>query len=87
MIGAAWLAGPSAWATALRRNLAPYLREPALAYGALAVLAAIVVLWWSPTPATRDPVTAIVLLALLALGFEGLRRRTLRSSALRRRGS
>jgi hypothetical protein len=76
MIGAAWLAGPSAWATALRRNLAPYLREPALAYGALAVLAAIVVLWWSPTPATRNPVTAIVLLALLALGFEGLRRRT-----------
>jgi hypothetical protein len=76
MIGAAWLAGPSAWATALRRTLAPYLREPALAYGALAVLAAIVVLWWSPTPATRNPVTAIVLLALLALGFEGLRRRT-----------
>jgi hypothetical protein len=76
MIGAAWLAGPSAWAIALRRNLAPYLREPALTYGALGVLAAIVVLWWSPTPATRNPVTAIVLLALLALGFEGLRRRT-----------
>jgi hypothetical protein len=57
-------------------TIAPYLREPALAYGVLGVLAAIVVLWWSPTPATRNPVTAIVLLALLARGFEGLRRRT-----------
>jgi hypothetical protein len=76
MIAAAWLAGPTAWAVAIRRTLAPYLREPALAYGVLAVLAAIVVLWWSPTPATRNPVTAVVLIALLALGFEGLRRRT-----------
>jgi hypothetical protein len=76
MIAGAWLAGPSAWATAVRRNLAPYLREPALAYGAFAVLAAIVVLWWSPTPAMRNPVTAVVLIALLALAFEGLRRRT-----------
>ena len=76
MILGAWLAGPSAWAIAVRRNLAPYLREPALAYGAFTVLAAIVVLWWSPTPAMRNPVTAVVLLALLALGFEALRRRT-----------
>ena len=60
----------------MRRNLAPYLREPALAYGAFAVLVAIVVLWWAPTPAMRNPVTAVVLIALLALGFEGLRRRT-----------
>ena len=76
MIAGAWLAGPSGWATAVRRNLAPYLREPALAYGAFAVLVVIVVLWWSPTPAMRNPVTAVVLIALLALGFEGLRRRT-----------
>ena len=76
MIVGAWLAGRSAWATAVRRNLAPYLRDPALAYGAFAVLAAIVVLWWAPTAAMRNPVTAVVLLALLALGFEGLRRLT-----------
>ena len=75
MVGA-WLAGRSAWATAVRRDLAPYLREPALAYGAFAVLAAIVVLWWAPTAAMRKPVTAVILLALLALGFEGLRRLT-----------
>jgi hypothetical protein len=76
MIAGAWLAGPSAWAVAVRRGLAPYLREPVLAYGAFAVIAAVVVLWWAPTPAMRNPVTALVLLALLALGFEGLRRRT-----------
>jgi hypothetical protein len=76
MIAGAWLAGPSAWAIAVRRNLAPYLREPVLAYGAFAVLVVIVVLWWSPTPAMHNPVTAVVLIALLALGFEALRRRT-----------
>ena len=76
MLAGAWLAGPSAWATGLRRPLAPYLREPALAYCAFAALVGIVVLWWSPTPATRNPLTATLLIALLALGFEGLRRRT-----------
>ena len=76
MIAGAWLAGPSAWAIAVRRNLAPYLREPAVAYGAFAVLVVIVVLWWSPTPAMHNPVTALALIVLLALGFEGLRRRT-----------
>ena len=76
MIAGAWVAGRSSWATAVRRNLAPYLREPALAYCAFAVLVAIVVLWWSPTPAMHNPVTAVALIALLALGFEGLRRRT-----------
>jgi len=76
MIAGAWVAGPSAWATAVRRNLAPYLREPTLAYGAFALLIVIVVLWWAPTPAMHNPVTCVVLIALLALGFEGLRRRT-----------
>jgi hypothetical protein len=76
LIAGAWLSGSSAWATGLRRTLAPYLRDPLLAYSGLAVLAAIVLLWWAPTPATRNPVTAVVLLALLALGFEGLRRQT-----------
>lgn len=76
MIAGAWLAGRSAWATAVRRNLAPYLRDPALAFGALAALAAVVVLRWARTPAMPNPVTAVFLLAFLALGFEGLRRLT-----------
>jgi hypothetical protein len=57
---------------------APYLREPAIAYGAFAVVAATAVLWWAPTPAMRNPVTAILLVVLFAAGFEGLRRRTAR---------
>jgi hypothetical protein len=46
MVLGAWLAGPTSWATAIRRALAPYLREPAIAYGALAVVVAVVVFWW-----------------------------------------
>ena len=74
---AAWLAGPSVVAVATRRVLAPYLRSPAVAYGALAVIVALL-LWWAPTPATRKAVPAIVLIVLLALGWEMLRRQTAR---------
>ena len=77
LIGAAWLAGPTAWATATRRTLAPYLREPRLAYGALAVIA-LLLLAWGPTPALRRAIPALALLALLALGVEVLRRQTAR---------
>ena len=77
LIGAAWLAGPTAWATATRRTLAPYLREPRLAYGALAVIA-LILLAWGPTPALRRAIAALALLALLALGVEVLRRQTAR---------
>jgi hypothetical protein len=78
MLVGAVLAGPTVVATAIRRALAPYLREPALAYGVLALLLAAGILWWAPTPATRNPVTALVLVVLIAAGFEGLRRRTAR---------
>jgi membrane protein required for beta-lactamase induction len=72
----AWLAGPTRLATAIRRVSAPYLREPAIAFGAFAVVAAAVMLWWEPTPATRNPVTAIMLVILYGIGFEALRRKT-----------
>ena len=78
MIAGAWLAGPTRWAVALRRTLAPYMREPWLVYCAVALIVAVVLFWWSPTPATRNPVTATVLVALLVLGVEGLRRKTVR---------
>ncbi len=71
-----WLAGPTRPATALRRVAAPYLREPAIAWAAFAAVAAVVVLWWAPTPATRNPVTAGLLVLLFGLGFEALRRKT-----------
>ena len=73
-----WLAGPTRPATAVRRVAAPYLREPAIAWTAFAAVAAVVVLWWAPTPATRNPITAAMLLVLFGLGFEALRRKTAR---------
>jgi hypothetical protein len=74
---AAWLAGPARLAVAARQKLAPYLREPAYAYGALAVIV-LLVLAWSPTPATRRVLPALVLIGLLAAGVEALRRQTAR---------
>jgi hypothetical protein len=75
LILGAWLAGPSGWAVAVRRGLAPYLREPVIAYAAFTVLIAVTIFWWAPTPATRNPTLAIILIALLTCGFEALRRK------------
>jgi hypothetical protein len=77
VVFAAWLAGPTAWATATRRGLAPFMREPRFAYGGLAVIV-LLLLAWGPTPAFRKPVLALILIALLALGVEALRRQTAR---------
>jgi hypothetical protein len=46
---------------------------PQIAYPLAAVLV-LVVLWWGPTEGLRRPLTALILLALLALGLETLRR-------------
>jgi hypothetical protein len=78
MVLGAWLAGPTRWAVALRRVSAPYMREPVLVYAVAVVLIAVVLFWWEPTPATRNPVGAIVLIVLLLIGIEALRRRTVR---------
>ena len=40
----------------------PSCASPEIAYGALAVLVGLVFLWWAPTPATRKPATAMVLM-------------------------
>jgi hypothetical protein len=37
-----------------------------------------VLLWWAPTPATRDPALALILIALLATATEALRRKIAR---------
>jgi hypothetical protein len=73
----AWLAGPTRAAMAIRRALAPYLREPSYAWGGAAVIA-LLVLVWGPTTATRKVVPALLLLALFAIGVEALRRQTAR---------
>jgi hypothetical protein len=77
LVVAAWLAGRTAWATATRRTLAPYLREPGVAYGVLAAIVLLLIAW-GPTPALRQPLTALVLAALLALGVAALRRQVAR---------
>jgi hypothetical protein len=72
---AAWLAGPTRIATRSRYSVAPYLRQPRLAYAGLAVIL-ILLFWWSPTPATERLVPSLILIGALVLGTEMLRRRT-----------
>jgi hypothetical protein len=69
----AWVAGQGEWAREVRLVLTPYLRERTLAYGAL-VAVALLLLAWSPTPATRSWYTGLVLLCLAVAGIEFLRR-------------
>lgn len=74
---AAWLAGPTHAAVAGRGWAAPYLRDTRYAYGALAVLLLLVIVW-GPTPATRNPLALLLMAILLAIGVEALRRQTAR---------
>jgi hypothetical protein len=73
---AAWLAGDTRPATALRRTLAPTLRDrPAAAY--ITVFAALLLLViWGPAPATRQLGYIIAYALLLILGVHSLRRQT-----------
>jgi hypothetical protein len=72
----AWLAGHTRPATALRRLLAPTLRErPAVAYVAVYAILLLVILW-GPTPATRQLPYIIGFIVLLALGVHALSRQT-----------
>ncbi len=75
---AAWLAGPTSIATALRREAAPYVRMHwATAYGAAAVIFLILVAW-APVQAFHKAIGILLLAALLAGGTELLRRQILR---------
>jgi hypothetical protein len=75
---AAWLAGPTKLATALRREAAPYVRaQQATAYVAAAALFLILVAW-APVAAFRKPLGMLVLAVLLAVGAELLRLQILR---------
>jgi hypothetical protein len=77
IILAAWLAGPTASATWIRRGATPYIRQPRIAYGALAVLL-VLIFWWGPTDGSRRLVPSLILIALLVLGVEILRRQVIR---------
>ncbi len=74
---AAWLAGDTRPAVAIRREIAPYYHEPLFAYSTLLVIVALL-LWWAPTEGLRRPLDALILIAFLALGTEMLRRQVAR---------
>jgi hypothetical protein len=74
---AAWLAGPTGVATWIRREITPYFRRPATAYSTLVVLLILLFLW-DPVIATHRLVPSLILIGLLALGFEMLRRQVIR---------
>jgi hypothetical protein len=76
LVAAAWLAGHTRPAVALRRAAAPLMREhPAGSYGAAGVLLLLVVLW-GPTPSTRQILPVLGFAALAAFGVSVLRRQT-----------
>jgi hypothetical protein len=70
------LAGPTRAAVTTRRSLRRFT-APQVAYPAAAVVA-LLVLWWGPTEGLRRPLSALLLLALLAAGIEALRRQIAR---------
>jgi hypothetical protein len=73
---AAWFAGPTRPAVALRRAAAPWLRErPDITYGVVGVVFLLIV-WWGPIPATRKPILVLIMIGLVVLGVEALRRQT-----------
>jgi len=74
----AWLAGPTRWAVAIRKRLAPVFQDQAwLVYGAVA-LVFLLVLAWGPTRATRELWGILLLGALLFFGVAMLHRETVR---------
>jgi hypothetical protein len=74
---AAWLAGPTSIATSIRGAVAPWFRRPAYAHGG-AVALLLVLFLWDPTPATHRLVPSLLLIVLVLLGTEVLRRRVIR---------
>ena len=75
LVVAAWIAGPSGYATATRKWLAPHIARPELAFGGAAALLALLV-WWGPTAQTQRWQLILVTAVVLALGVEVLRRQT-----------
>lgn len=79
---AAWVAGPSRWAIALRGLVAPTLRaRPAIAYAAVAMVFLLVVLF-GPSAAAASIVGIVLLALLLALGVWALRQQIQREFPL-----
>ena len=75
---AAWLAGATRPATAIRRWLAPAFQERLGVVVAVVALLFLLLILWGPTPATQQWWGILLVAALIALGVWALRRETLR---------
>src|SRR3954468_7420974 len=74
VIFAAWIAGPQRPAVAFRRTAAPWLRESAgWTYGVVGAIVLLVIAW-GPIPATRMAIPVLIMIGLVVLGTEVLRR-------------
>ena len=74
---AAWLAGPTRLATGIRDGIAPWYRQARFAYGAGAAFL-VLLFWWDPTPGTHRLAPSLLLIVLVAIGTEFLRRQIAR---------
>jgi hypothetical protein len=77
---AAWLAGPSKWATRARHEAAPYVRDQPWAAAIVAFLVWLALIAWVPIAVFRKPLGVLLFAVLFAVGAELLRRRTLRET-------
>jgi hypothetical protein len=76
LVIAAWIAGPTRIASALREEAAPYLRERPGATYAVVGLVFLVLILWAPVVAFQKPIGLILLAVLMIVGTELLRRQT-----------
>lgn len=72
-----WVTGAGSRATSARRALAPYLRRPEIAFGAL-VVAYLLLLWWQPTPQFGFALNILLFFVLALIGLEAIRRQAAR---------
>lgn len=76
VVFAAWLAGPSRAATAVRRVSAPALQQRPDAVGIGVGVALVLLIAWAPVPALRRPWFILLLIVLVIGGVIALRRQT-----------
>ena len=69
-----WLAGGGERMAAIRRWLAPYLRERLVLVYGIAAAVFLILIVWAPTQAFRRPWTLLVMAVLAVIGIEALRR-------------
>jgi hypothetical protein len=76
-----WLSGPGRRAIAFRRFAAPTFRDhPGLVHGGLALLI-LLFLVWAPVGAPRRLITTLIVIVLMFVGLELLRRQAVREAA------